>query len=393
MEIHPDVVKAMQTHLANRIKQGKLYSEARGRYSSERNQRTERAKGDNKRLSPVFLRPKDIERGLEYDIEKVFLTTLGVKKGEPMRRVTQEDLKAFTKNIERVKNQYKGGITARQVINMALPIDVERANTEIFTAVTLGHKDGVFNFMTNASKGSKAKYHYVNVQFLKYTDIVSQAVSVTEDKLRTSVLQGKLKFECDCGRHRFWYRYMATIGKYGYGREEYGFPKIRNPNLSGVACKHVLRVMQYIQSPMFRSKFKAEIDKVRAAETPKAVRHSAKKIIQEMDKHIEFVASGAKKAGITQNKMAVIRMVEQAERRVKNKVRDEQRKIEANLRKITNMEERRQSRITQLNEELRKLIQQTEQFRNNAAFAQIVAAADRDIKRLEGQIKRLHDKA
>jgi hypothetical protein len=63
-------------------------------------------------------------------------------------------------------------------------------------------------------------------------------------KLRKS----RLLFECSCGRHTYFYRYLATIGKYGCGRAEVGFPKIRNPELKGVACKHVIRVMSEIIS-------------------------------------------------------------------------------------------------------------------------------------------------
>ena len=58
----------------------------------------------------------------------------------------------------------------------------------------------------------------------------------------------KLAFDCDCGRHRYWFRYISTIGNFNAGRKELGFPKIRNSNLLGVACKHVLRVMSEVES-------------------------------------------------------------------------------------------------------------------------------------------------
>lgn len=40
---------------------------------------------------------------------------------------------------------------------------------------------------------------------------------------------------------------MSTIGNYNAGRAENGYPKIRNPGLIGIACKHVLRVMAEIE--------------------------------------------------------------------------------------------------------------------------------------------------
>lgn len=60
--------------------------------------------------------------------------------------------------------------------------------------------------------------------------------------------RGHLSFDCDCERHRYFFRYIATIGGFNAGRDETGYPKIRNPGLKGVACKHVLRVMAELQS-------------------------------------------------------------------------------------------------------------------------------------------------
>ena len=60
--------------------------------------------------------------------------------------------------------------------------------------------------------------------------------------------KGGRKFDCSCDRHRYFLRYVATIGGFNAGRDETGFPKIRNPGLKGVACKHVLRVMAELES-------------------------------------------------------------------------------------------------------------------------------------------------
>lgn len=57
------------------------------------------------------------------------------------------------------------------------------------------------------------------------------------------MLTGNVKYDCDCQRHTFWFRFICTIGGFNYGRSEDGFPRVRNPKLYGVACKHVIRVM------------------------------------------------------------------------------------------------------------------------------------------------------
>ncbi|MCV5390784.1 phage tail protein, partial [Escherichia coli] len=60
---------------------------------------------------------------------------------------------------------------------------------------------------------------------------------------------GRISFDCDCGRHQYWYRYLATMGNYCIAPpKEFAFPKIRNPELSGVACKHVLKAATMLQS-------------------------------------------------------------------------------------------------------------------------------------------------
>ncbi len=76
----------------------------------------------------------------------------------------------------------------------------------------------------------------------------------------------KLAFDCDCGRHRYFLRYVATIGGFAAGRQEWGYPKIRNPGLKGVACKHVLRVMAELESSGLVLRFlQRHMDKLRAA--------------------------------------------------------------------------------------------------------------------------------
>ncbi len=42
---------------------------------------------------------------------------------------------------------------------------------------------------------------------------------------------------------------MATAGNYAVAPPKDAFPKIRNPDLTGVACKHVLHAMTRFQSP------------------------------------------------------------------------------------------------------------------------------------------------
>ncbi|TDR30688.1 hypothetical protein [Hydromonas duriensis] len=174
------------------------------------------------------------------------------------RAITYEDLRRFKHKIAHIKGKltkagHKGGITARHVLSFSLPADRERAQDEIKTALPL-RKDGngLVVFSTNASAHSDVSHHLVHVRFLDFGSVL--AARRVDDKLIKTLTSSRIKFDCDCGRHRFWFRFIASAGGFNEGRAESGFPKIRNPNLKGLACKHVLRVMTVVtQSPSFKA--------------------------------------------------------------------------------------------------------------------------------------------
>lgn len=192
-----------------------------------------------------ILKPSEV-RG-EYDAHRMLMTTLGGEK----REITSEDLATFRQNTQIAGRKFVGGITTRKVIDLSLPIDRERARKEISwanpTYAQKNIKGNLFvRFLTDASQKYDASRHHVTVEFLGYQTAI---VSGAHEPIRATrtMMKEQIKFDCDCGRHTFWYRYISTIGNFNSGRDETGFPKIRNPHLNGVACKHVLRVMAEIE--------------------------------------------------------------------------------------------------------------------------------------------------
>lgn len=167
------------------------------------------------------------------------MTTLG---GKP-RAITTDDLKVFKHAVQKLQAERKhvGGITAADVMAQSAPEDLSRSKAEIAHAVPYRFAGGHVSFNTSSSGKYGASRHIVQVEFLGW----SQAVGSPTTPLAAAKVAADqpLRFECDCGRHTFWYRYIATIGGWNHGRAEDGFPKIRNPHLAGVACKHALRVM------------------------------------------------------------------------------------------------------------------------------------------------------
>lgn len=227
---------------------GKIHGsakDAKARASSDAGQR--KAAGDSSKS--VILNANDVQG--EYDAYRALKTTLG---GEPVN-ITIDHIRAFQHNIRTVKNKFKAGIRARQVIDLSLKDDIKRSNEQIRMAVpvTAGKEPGtgggsLVRFMTNAGPDSDVTRHHVLVNFMDFSQIASSGAHGDARKSADKLRKQPLKIECTCGRWRFWFRYIATIGGFNAGRDETGFPKIRNPGLSGVACKHILRVMHEVES-------------------------------------------------------------------------------------------------------------------------------------------------
>ena len=187
----------------------------------------------------VILTPSDVTG--DYDIDRLLTTTLGGVE----RQLTHTDLALFRRNAQMVRKRYRAGITAKQIIDKSRFIDRQRATQEIRTATPVHAKGGMVRIITNAGPDSVDTHHYCRVYFTAY----SAALTAPMDAKKAAewLLKQPMKIECDCGRWRFWYRYIATIGGYNAGRDETGYPKIRNPELAGVACKHLIRVAAELQ--------------------------------------------------------------------------------------------------------------------------------------------------
>ncbi len=122
--------------------------------------------------------------------------------------------------------------------------------------------------MTDTGPNSDRSRHYVTVNLLNFMPVVASAIKV--DKTGLELSKGPLQISCSCGRWRYWLAYLATKAGYNSGHAEDAFPKIRNPGLHGIACKHILRVMGMIhQSPYMKQYMTTMVKKARAKVEPK----------------------------------------------------------------------------------------------------------------------------
>lgn len=224
---------------------------------------------EKRQRASTILDPNEVAG--EYDAGRMLTTTLG---GAGPRMITHDDIRAFRANVKTAGKKFKGGITAKAVIDMSRKEDRDRSNQQIRTAVPVQSSGGRVHFITNAGPNSEVTRHHVHIELLNFDAAVSSPSKISD--MAKFLASGPLKFDCDCGRHRYWFRYIATIGNFAAGRPETGFPKIRNPGLHGVACKHVLRVMQQLGQQAIRLKLEQIIAKARGEVDRKAKLTTAK---------------------------------------------------------------------------------------------------------------------
>ncbi|MBP8265214.1 MAG: hypothetical protein KAX47_01585 [Zoogloea sp.] len=218
-----------------------------------------------RRTSGIILNPNEVAG--EYDATRLLMTTLGGS----FRAITAEDLVQFRINARKLGAKFKGGITAKQVIDLSTADRRKRTAEQIRTAAPILNKGGTVKFQTSAGPDSSRTRHYVTVDFLNYQPAVSSPVAPA--KIAPEVLKGLVRIECDCEDWRYRYRYMASVGKYAAGPwYETGYPKITNTGLKGAGCKHILRVMTMIvQSPTMRSYVAKMVEKARGDVIPAKV--------------------------------------------------------------------------------------------------------------------------
>lgn len=165
-------------------------------------------------------------------------------------KYTLADLKKFADQIEKVKDKTKSsvaGLPLLQLEKSSWSADKLRAKIEIRNATLYKVVNNTLHFQVTASGKSEKRYHQVRVRLEEWYDNLTDPNSWLVAARDTAV--GRLSFDCSCGRHQYWFRYLATIGNFALTPKEKDFPKIRNPELKGCCCKHVLKVLQQLKSP------------------------------------------------------------------------------------------------------------------------------------------------
>lgn len=213
----------------------------------QREQNKNRRKAKNT-LTPALLKskkPSDLVRlGLKADGSKF----------------TMQDLEAMNKSAKSFANSHtsNAGIPYVQLIAQSTSIDVLRANNQSrdgrgINSAYMGSltKGNIYQSMVNASSVSKHNHHRVQIRFEEWDQCLRESDGSKRGYLLAvkNACRGRLSINCDCGRHQYWYRYMACVGNYAITPpRESAFPKVRNKSLDGLACKHTIKVATMLQS-------------------------------------------------------------------------------------------------------------------------------------------------
>lgn len=200
------------------------------------------------------LTPKMLKRKSTADLAK-----LGKKSnGAPL---TRSDLIALEKNRNAFEKKYDrktAGITFLEIMAGSTEIDIKRANNQVSdgSGITKANlviiKANTLTFRVKASRKHGKDDHRVIIRLETWDDeLVDAEPSRKGYQIATSnAVKSRMSIQCSCGRHQYWYRYLATIGNYCVAPpKEFSPPKEKNPDFKGVACKHVLHVVNKMNSP------------------------------------------------------------------------------------------------------------------------------------------------
>jgi hypothetical protein len=255
---------------------GRPLAELRSRQEAD----LERRRHGRNLLTPDLLRP-----GVK-SAAGVLMTTLG----GALRPMTHEDLKAFRRNVAAVSGTLVQGLTRQELIDLSRAEDLERARTQIRHATPTRLSAGDALFVTSAGPDSRVHRHLVHLVFTNYSSAVARpATPLQSASWLTS--EGRIRFECTCERFTFWYRYVASVSGCVAGRLEHSFPKIRNSDLTGMGCKHLLRVAHELASPFARHQLAKMIEADRkrlnakqAPARPRVVTPTQEEAVQAMQR-------------------------------------------------------------------------------------------------------------
>lgn len=134
--------------------------------------------------------------------------------------------------------------TYKELLSMAERKRVKRASLMSTKYLGVTSSRGWIKFTTESQR-IKGKYYTQYIKLAEANDI-KYFKEFNVRQITRLFISGDIQVSCTCPDMRYRYRYMAY--NLGYGiQKETRFPKIRNPQLEGSVCKHLIVVLKVIQ--------------------------------------------------------------------------------------------------------------------------------------------------
>lgn len=206
------------------------------------------------------LSPSMIERALR---QGTGIEVKGEKAGKGF--YSNAELKAFRQMIKNIQKETGGlnsrGVPVRQLLAMSTKEDIERANSGIKYSRLYQMRANLLKFMVPSSgEGGRSGFYQVRIRLEGWEAAIVSGKRW--DRAAQDATMGNVSIDCQCGRHQYWYRYLAGVGGFAVTPpSEKDFPKIRNPDLKGAACKHVIKTLQTMQNPTVRKVISEELER------------------------------------------------------------------------------------------------------------------------------------
>ena len=241
---------------------------------------------------------------------------------------TVAELQEFARHIDRQEGRKQKnivGVPLLKLEKLSWRDDKVRAQTQIKNATLYRILNNILHFQVTASGNNPGKsHHQVKIRLDEWYNYMTSTISWV--KVSREVAIGRLSFDCSCGRHQYWFRYLATIGNFALTPKEKDFPKIRNPRLGGCCCKHVLKVLQQLKSPSVQQLIAKEME--RQSESSGYVDKGQSKFLnaKELAKARRARGSGKNSAAVEQAYQDFIRARKSFSRKTKEKSVEEQLK-------------------------------------------------------------------
>lgn len=162
-------------------------------------------------------------------------------------------IKEHARAIRLYLKHYGKGVSIANALDHTRKEDIDRAHKQLRAFYLTGKRNGVFRFNVKASGLHDKSSYIVEIQW-------DTSMATRPEDASEIFKNAPIKYQCSCERHTYWYRYIWTKVKSSLGIQEHRFPRVRNRQLSGMLCKHGVKVFETIQRAPFQKTFARYIE-------------------------------------------------------------------------------------------------------------------------------------